>query len=197
MKLSLFGHVLIVRAALIKRPGLSVKGLTSRCKDGKHVLLLDYDGVAPERVDEDIKNLSPHCSHFFVFKTKETTDALGKYGNYHVICTDKFDFGKIVELQGMTHTDAKHKKMINNTRYRAWVLRVTPKGRRGAPEFVKFVKGTKSTFSTEQSSGHLHFINIYHEEALKRKLAYTSFNGDGCFEVTLTDYHTSSEDKED
>lgn len=193
--LRLFGRVFLLRFAVIKSPKLEVGGLTSRCSDNKHVLFLDYDQVGFDRVMADLESLSAQCSHFFVFTTWEEEDDLGVYGNYHVICADKFDYGEVPFLLQKTHTDDKHKRMVGNTRYRAWVLRFTGKGARAPPRFVCFKLGNKPVSSAVQSDAHIGFIKKLHQE-IPGEIEGVQWNGDGLFDLTLTHYKTNKESPE-
>lgn len=190
--LRFFGRVFVFRSALMKSPKLGVTGITSRCFDGSHVLFLDYDGVSREVVDLDLRRLSDYCSHFFVFRTFEEKDDLGVYGNYHVICADKFSYGGVHDLLKLAHVDRKHRNMVNNTRYRAWVLRSSGKGSRSRPEFVEFVTGKVGFHECFQSSAHVQYIkNLYPET--NEFINGLNWNNDSSNELTMTTYLTNKE----
>lgn len=128
--------------SLYKKPTW-VMGITSRCKDGRHVLLLDYDDTLFSVVMDDLRNLCREVSTpFYVFTTKERkVGKLDLIGNYHIICPEKFQVSRIVELQNMTHCDYTYRTMPLRNPYRSWVLRITEKGRRPAPMSLGIFEG--------------------------------------------------------
>lgn len=194
INISFFGSNYVFKFNKYKKPTLSVSGYTSRCDDNKHVLFLDYDNVSPEIVFADLQNLSEDCTHFFIFATNEEKDELGTYGNYHVVCTDKFYFTDIINLQSATHTDENHKKMVRRTRYRAWVLRLFEKGNRPKPKFIKFIKTQKEYEETEQSLAHIKLLSALSTE-IKVILKYELMNLDDNTKIPITQYTTAYENK--
>lgn len=194
LSFSVFGRTFVLRSNIYKKPTLEVQGYTSRCEDGKHVLFLDWDGVSPEIVMKDLEELSAVCSHFFVFTTKEEKDELGVYGNYHAVCTDKYYFSEIIELQKMTHTDEMHKTMVKHTRYRAWVLRLFEKGERAAPKFLKFIKTDVEYEDREQSLAHIKLLSML-DPKIKKQLKYELMATDDNTNIKITHYTTAWESK--
>lgn len=192
MKLSLnfFNRMLQVR--YFKIPALPISGYTSRTNDGFHVLFLDYDMVSPEIVAQDLKVLSEGISHAFVFTTHEDEDESGKYGNYHVICVDKFFYGDIHHMMSLTHSDSYHKDLAKQSRYRSWVLRMSNKGSRPEPRFVNFVSFQEP--QQPQSRAHLKLlVKLYPE--LKKEIKKATWALDSSRKVIVTHYNTSVEKK--
>ena len=184
----------IIQFAAFKKPSLAIKGYTSRCEDGKHVLFLDYDMVNFDIVLADIKVISSSITHAIIFTTKEIKEGEDRYGNYHVICIDKFFFSEVLEIMAKTHADSYHRNLAKRTRYRAWVLRFTGKGSRSPPELKLWVDLIKYKLHTKQSLAHWKFITLIFPE-LKRYKEAKYFDFDGLTTATITEYNTIVEDK--
>ena len=70
---------------LYRTPDEETAGYTSRCKDGKHVIMLDYDGLSLNEVIDEIKFLQKQfrLSNFFIWECDRND-------SYHAVCLDKF-----------------------------------------------------------------------------------------------------------
>ena len=187
---TLFDKTLSIRC--FGKPKLAIKGYTSRCEDGQHVLFLDYDMVSPEIVALDMATLKPYITHAYVFTTKEETTELGVVGNYHIICIDKFLYHEIFDLMKLTHCDSLHTNLAKRTRYRAWVLRFTGKGGRSKPQFKHFYKN-QTMNNRQQSLGHYDMIHILNPEIDKSDSDLMEL--DGSTKVVITEYNTMKQSK--
>lgn len=125
----------IFSLSIYKKPQL-VKGITSLCEDGNHILMLDYDNVCRWIVEAEITELAEH-HNFFLFKTKEEIIQGELVGNYHAICIEKFCVSEIVDIQTRTSCDRAYTTMPLRNRYRSWVLRLSDKYGSGRPEYIK------------------------------------------------------------
>lgn len=185
----------IFQIRYFKVPQLPIKGYTSRCEDGKHVLFLDYDMVNPEIVYTDIENLNYkfNISHAIVFATYQNTDELGGLvGNYHIICLEKFYFNEILEMMSCTHCDTYHKDLAKFTRYRSWVLRFSKKGRRPEPELVRIIEFNKKPVR-ESSKAHYKLLKLLNKEF--NNLENINYKFDDSNNVVITTYNTGVEKK--
>lgn len=174
-------------------PALPIQGYTSRCEDGQHVLFLDYDNVSPEIVKADLRALAPRITHALIFATDVQEDDLGPVGNFHVICLDRFSYHECYQLMRETHCDNLHRDLAKRSRYRAWVLRFTMKGRRPAPELIEFLSfGTQRT--RLQSNAHHKLLKVLFPDLPKVTKGY-DWILDDTEECRITHYNTVVERK--
>jgi len=180
----------IFQVRYFKIPNAPVSGYTSRTTDGYHVLFLDYDMKNPEIIFADLMNLFKDkvISHAYIFTTFEQEDELGKVGNYHVVCLDRFRYYEILKIMELTHCDTLHKELAKKTRYSSWVLRFSGKGERKEPLFVKFIPNPNKKVSHIQSMAHYKLLHILYPD-LKDEF---KFNFDGLKETIVTQYNTAS-----
>ena len=148
--------------SIFKKP-TTVIGFTNSCEDLKYIPIFDYDNTYKHIVLEDVRllqgkyNLPP----FYLFTTKEEQTSEGKKGNYHLINLKKFDYNKVVEIIGDSRCDPNYKSMNFRTPYKSWVIRISPKGKRGRPKFISIV-GENINLDYEISKPHLElFKKIY------------------------------------
>lgn len=138
----------------------TVKGVTSMCEDGKHILCLDYDNICYWIVRKEVEKLSEKYGVMFIFKTKES-NVLGEIvGNYHVYCLSKFYPGDIVRIQQETHCDSAYTSMPLRNIYRSWVLRISGKIGSGKPEFKEMIG---SPNNHKVSTAHYLFLKEFCE----------------------------------
>lgn len=188
LNLNIFDRILQIR--YFKVPNAPVIGYTSKTEDGFHCLFLDYDMISPDIVYSDLNNLFEKelITHAYIFSTYEEDDELGKVGNYHVICLDKFYFNDILKIMELTHSDSLHRDLAKKTRYRGWVLRLSGKGDREKPKFIKFLINGFRENKVIQSQAHYKLIHTLNEidDSIFR------FNFDNINKVKLTYYNSSS-----
>lgn len=171
----------------IRNPYEKVCGLTSRTKDNKHILVLDYDLIDKNVVLMDMLMLKELLkpSLVFLFTTYEKEDEFGICGNYHLIFLDKFYFREAEELMSLTHADKIHRKLANRSRYRAWVIRISEKGKRESPKLLKVWN-----FNGKNESSLAHYLllkNLY-----KFKIDVKNIHFDKYTTTQITLYNSAS-----
>jgi len=135
-----------------------VKGITSFCEDGKHILCLDYDDVCYWIVKQEIKKLSIIHGPIIVLSTKEKRNMGVLVGNYHCYCFKKFFPNEIVKIQRQTSCDSSYSTMPLRNRFRSWVLRLSDKKGSNIPKF-KEVVGKNNRLDYEISEAHFKIIS--------------------------------------
>ena len=166
---------------IVKKPDKEVTGITSRCFGGKHVIFLDFDGLALEEVIEELEVLIHEytLSNFYLFENDMEN-------SFHAICLDKFRLWEALEIIACTSADKGFKKAPILFRQRRWVLRVTPKGDRYKPKFLDTVKSPFKEYTI--STAHRLFLNENYNCKIKKRK-----NEDGINDVVETcDYNTGA-----
>lgn len=144
----------------ISKKPKKVTGVSSYCDDGKHVLFIDWDTCAKWIVLADFKRIQEEYKlpPSYLFATKEETDESGDVvGNFHLICIKKFHPKEIYEIISKTHADVNYMSMPLRNKYRGWVLRISPKGKRDRPHFSQIV-GENINLDEKVSEAHLEFL---------------------------------------
>lgn len=171
----------------IRKPYESVCGLTSRTNDNLHILCLDYDLIDKNIVMLDIymlrKIIKP--SLVFLLTTYEKTDELGTIGNYHILILDKFYFREAEEIMSLTHSDKIHRKLANKSRYRAWVIRISEKGKREPPKLLKCWN-----FNGKRESSLAHYLLLKKLYNIKLNVKNIHFDKYTTTQITL--YNSAS-----
>jgi len=129
MRFRMFNNLVVLRSPIQKfrLPTLETWGLTSKIQD-KHFLMLDYDKVDIDVVQDDVRNLQRNfnigtcllrISSLYNYKKTEV-------GSYHVYSFYKYDFEQVKRLLEHTRCDDSFK---TGYRYQArcWVLRLGEK----------------------------------------------------------------------
>lgn len=91
-------------------------GYGSKCVDGKHVLLLDYDDEKPEHIMMDLQGLQKQFKlhEIYLFKSRN---------GYNAICLDKFDLSDAFTIKmHSAYSDPKHNRI--GFERGNWVLRI-------------------------------------------------------------------------
>ncbi len=119
-------------------------GITNRCNDGKFVLFLDYDNVPLQWIIDEITYIQTHFSlgDLHIFKT-------GK--GYHVINTEKRQFGTILEIMKSTTCDPHYITVPLKYGKRVWTLRISNK--KGKPN-IRWIMTIKGRSRCVMSSPH-------------------------------------------
>jgi len=142
---------------VFKKP-IWVTGYSSMCKDGSHILLLDYDNVSNFIVEEDALCLiQNYClPPFYIFKTSVRKVKEYDVGNYHAICLLKMSAYDVVSMQRETNCDKAFATMPLRNIFRSWVLRTSLKNGKKSPEYLSIVP---SKYLDDQISGaHLKLL---------------------------------------
>ena len=108
-------------------------GVYDICKNGKHVLFLDYDKFRFEWLVNEIKYLQKKykLSDFYIFKSSSYS--------FHAVCFDMLSNYLHTRVLMETNIDDS---FLNAMRfdYGSRVLRIFPKGRTDKPQFLKIIK---------------------------------------------------------
>lgn len=150
--------------SIYKKPTL-VKGFTNACEDSKYISLWDYDNTYKHIILEDIKILQQkyNLPPFYLFTTKEEKTEEGEKGNYHLINLKKFDYNEVAEVISNSRCDPNYKTMNFRTPYKSWVVRISPKGKRGRPKFISLI-GENTNLDCEISNAHLELLKKLYPE---------------------------------
>lgn len=151
----------IFSVSIFKTPQ-KVRGISSMCEDGKHILMLDWDNVCRWIVEAEVKELSNQFMPFYLFKTREEKIDGELVGHYHAICLQKFCPSEIVQIQSQTSCDRAYTTMPLRNRFRSWVLRMSEKKGSNKPSFVKVVGSTEHCHG-EISLAHYNLLNKLYE----------------------------------
>ena len=145
--------------SIYKKPR-PVKGITSYCSDGQHILFLDYDKTMKWIVLQDYKRIQRlfGLPPAYLFTTKELSQDGEKYGNYHVICLVKNYPNRIYNILSTTHCDVNYTSMPQRNIFKNWVLRISNKGKRNRPKFVEII-GENVNLDEEISKAHFSFLH--------------------------------------
>ena len=178
-----------------RMPFLDVKGWSSRIttkdKGTQHVLFLDYDEILYHHLKEELEyvcrkhNMSP----FYIFKTFEDKDDYGmQFGNYVAISLTKKRFGEVVDIQNELTCDAAYKRIPLIYRWKCWILRLGPKGKKPRPQFKEIIGNTEKEYNQDVSEAHLNLLKELYPEI--PKINYK--NLDGNKKLELSEYRTAS-----
>lgn len=178
-RLSLFGKVIFFKFQVIDEPHTYTAGITSRCKDGQHILFLDWDGVDESVVRNDIRYIIKNfrLGDCYLFKTDN---------GFHLICLDKMPFGEVVNIQGHTCCDYAFKSALQTFGDRSWVLRVVKKGDSPKPVFLEVIRGMGYR---EKSLAHAMFLSKYYGVNVDSLLVPHQFDDES--ELDLLEYKTA------
>jgi len=164
---------------LYKTPNKFSSGWTSRCKDSRHILFLEYDKcVSLEELNDELKYLQDFykLSNFYIFKAGEDS--------FHAICLDKFSLKDAMEIVGNSNSDYAFRLAPIYFRKR-WVLRSIQKGDRFAPFY--YATAVSHFNKHQKSTAHRMFLEKFY--CLKiGKLK----NEDGLTELDLCNYSTGN-----
>jgi len=119
---------------LVLMPQVNTMGIISRCvgdRFRKHVLFMDFDDVHESVVRGDVEFVQREydAGTAVILRSGELDcNTAGEfYGNFHVICPQKFTFREVIEIISHLHTDENFATIATHFNYRAFVLRVYPK----------------------------------------------------------------------
>lgn len=161
-------------------PSVWTSGYTSRCKDGKHIIFLDYDGISLEEINDELQYLQKYfkLSNFYIFRTD-------KDDSFHAVNLDKFPLYEAIEIVRNTSADKAFKYAPFHFRKKRWVLRCIEKGDRSAPIYLAtvFSKFNKH----EKSTAHKLFIKKHYNVKIG-KLS----KEDGYTKLDITNYNTGN-----
>ncbi|MEK6878072.1 MAG: hypothetical protein AABY22_00610 [Nanoarchaeota archaeon] len=162
----------------ISKKPKKVTGVSSYCEDGKHVLFIDWDTCALWVVLADFKRIQEEYAlppgYLFASKKEEVDENGDVVGNFHLICLKKFYPKEIYEIITKTHADVNYMSMPLRNKYRGWVLRISPKGKRDRPHFSQIV-GENINLNERVSEAHFEFLKKIYPDIPNIK--FTNFDG--------------------
>lgn len=159
-----------------------LKGITSICKDGKHIILWDLDGIDIVKSDliKKMKKIQTQYELSNIYLFKSSTD------HYHAYCLKKYDFKDMFDIIRMT-PDTDPNFLIYTAKRSETTLRVSPKIKGHGLEFVTCIDGHGHG---EGSSAHKTFLSNIIPDAEKyfnsEKLTW-----DNDFDIKVIEYDTS------
>jgi len=163
------------------------KGVTSKCEDGKHIIMLDYDQTELSKVETICKVLQDvfKLSTFYIFESSSNS--------YHAVCFDKVSFSDLIRIMVFAGTDESY--VIKTLQRRYAVLRIASKGNKPPPNYIKNLLG-ESKYA--KSGAHFRFLsglNIY-SKALNTPGSIDNVVNDGKSKVVVDTYATFQDHKE-
>lgn len=164
-------------------PETWVYGYSSRTETGRYVLFHDYDYLDLDAVIEELKWLQKkfNLSDYYVFCSPDKKDS------FHAVCLDTFSLSKAYSIQKQTSCDSAFIHAVKYLASKEWILRLSKKGSRPSPAFVKIIGSDHQTRTK----------SLAHAEFLKKMGIPISFKGkfDGCKKIGLIKYNTSNRTK--
>ncbi len=169
------------RISLYKTPTEYTHGYTARTKQGRYVLLMDYDNLELEDIENELRFLIEKylLPDFYLFKMPD------RENSYHAFNPALFSLYDAFTLLKSTSCDQAFKRSPLHFKGKDWVLRFGEKGKRSAPEFLKIIKSSYDFFDV--STAHLLFIQKVFkvpEQSYKRE--------DGIKETPIIKYNTAN-----
>ncbi len=128
---------------ITRRPYIPVKGITSRCADGSHVLFLEFDQTFRWLVEDYARIIQHKYKLPTIYMIRSS---VGKYedgsevGSYHLICPAKLTIGQICDIQSFVPIDRNYAHAWVYNYYKSWVLRTSWKGVKKPPMFLGLIK---------------------------------------------------------
>ena len=166
---------------LVPKPDKQTYGLSSRCKGGKHITVVDFDGLEQEEVDEEIEAIIQE------YKTSDWIIAKNDIPkSFHGYCLDKLKLYEVLEIISSTSADKGFKKAPWLFKQRRWIIRISEKGNRKRPQFLKIIKSPYDQHET--STAHKKFLEINYNIKLKK---YNKEDGIKDF-VDICEYNTGN-----
>lgn len=180
-----------------KLPFMPVKGWCSRVVDKNkkvsEVIFLDYDNILYRIVEDELKYLMEeyNLSPFYVFISKESKDKNGEtYGNYMAICLTKKTFRQVIQIQNELHCDQAYKRIALIYRFKTWVLRIGPKGKKGRPIFKEIIGNLSKFYSQDVSNAHLEALQAIYPGIPNIK--YKNLDKNNITKLFVSEYKTAS-----
>lgn len=163
---------------LYNSPDTWTRGYSARTENGQYVLFLDYDNLDLSAVVGELKYLQKRfsLSDCFVFRTD-------RENSFHAVCLDTFPLVEAYSILKETSCDFAFINSIKRLKTKEWVLRLTGKGGRGAPNFLLRLPGKGKRV---KSSAHAEFLRSLEIDVPKKG------RWDKCGRLTIIDYTTAN-----
>jgi hypothetical protein len=159
-------------------------GTYSICKDGKHVIYLDYDNFRIEWLIDELEHFIDkyELSSFYIFSSSHKDGR----NNYHVVCFDKVTPEQYNDLVRESNADSLFKNNdmfdLKNSR----VLRFSGKTKSSIDSPMFFKKIESNYNYKEKSTAHIRFYQkIFNVDI-------DDYNGDGNEEINIISYATAN-----
>ena len=138
-----------------KKPQV-VSGFSNVCDSGKFILMIDYDDIYRDIVEEEFIRLQRdfRLTAAYLFTTKDEVENKKHRGNYHIISLTTLTMDEVYKILKNTRCDINYTDMPRRNPYKNWVLRISGKGKRGRPKFVKLVGDVKENLTEQTSKAH-------------------------------------------
>lgn len=161
LRLSLFKGI-NASILIVKTPSKKTLGITSYCKDSKHVLFFDFDGNDLNEIVFQLKKIQEYylLSDFYLFEND-------KKNSYHAICLDKFGLYEAIEIIIQTSADYGFKRAPLRYALKKWVLRCEEKGSRAKPKHLFSLKTNNNRY--EKSNAHRLFLKMNYGIKIRKK----------------------------
>jgi hypothetical protein len=141
----------------------NIRGISSQCKDDRHVLFWDFDHISMRNYNkliDDIKETQElyHLSDVYFFETLH---------GYHGICLDKYSLDDAYRIYcNLNFADKKHRKW-GYSKWKHWVLRVS------IDKDIKFLYPIRSRYNQKlKSNAHRVFFNLAYNMDIKHDLFF-------------------------
>ena len=170
------------------RKPIVTSGFSNSCDSGKFILMIDYDEIYREIVIEEFERLQKdfRLTAAYLFTTKDEVEDNKHRGNYHIVCLTALTMGEVYKILKETHCDINYTSMPRRNPYKNWVLRLSGKGKRSRPKFVKMVGDIKGNLTEEVSTAHKKLLT-----KLYSKIKHPKYeNEDNGKKVGLQKYQT-------
>jgi len=139
--------------------GKTCLGISSQCADGKHVIMLDYDGITYEEMVEDVKRLQRRYKlpDAVIFKTKN---------GYHAYILKKVTYGELCEIIKDSKCDPWFKDEECRKNMKQVILRISKRGNSTPiPRFFSIIESPYN--SCEVSLAHWIFLKFFSGASLR------------------------------
>jgi hypothetical protein len=162
---------------MLCRDGRTCVGVSSLCRDGKHVVMLDYDGLDYDEVAEDVQRLQ------HAYRLPDAVLLETKNG-FHTYILAKFSYGEVCEIVGDSKCDEWFKSPSCRKSMKQIILRISPRGCTQAPRFLTVIPSRWHEYR-KQSLAHYLFLRWLFGAPLRRP-----WHNDGSNKVLVYLYKT-------
>jgi len=155
IRFNIFGKRILFQFDMRKNRTDYVEGYTNRCKDGKYIVMLDYDRLNIDWVIPEIERLQQdfNLSDFYIFKSSEDS--------YHAVCFDKLLYHEYVNVLRSSTVDKNYIDVPMKFGKKVWVLRTSDKDKSKIKYCFRIM--SHHTHIREKSSAHIELLESLFE----------------------------------